>query len=97
VDSQLKLHVVGLLATWRSVCILQMNRVNCGNNFDDDDSNINVIVLISFFINGHSLKIAMYPSLRTCTDRRHSVTDVQSCPMTVSNTCYATGLASGSE
>ena len=35
-----------LAATWCSVCIHQMNLVNSHNDFDHDDSTINIIMLI---------------------------------------------------
>ena len=39
--------VWGLAATRRSVCILQMNRVNSRNDFGHDDSTINTVVVIT--------------------------------------------------
>jgi len=34
----------GLAATWRSVYIHQMNRVNYRNDFGHDDSTVNIVV-----------------------------------------------------
>jgi len=47
VDSQPKSVglVWGLAATRRSVCIHQMNHVNCRNDFGHDDSTINTVVV----------------------------------------------------
>jgi len=42
--------VRGLAATWRSVCIHQMNRVKSRNDFGHDDSTINIIVVIIIII-----------------------------------------------
>ena len=42
--------VWGLAATWRSVCIHQMNRVNSRNDFGRDDSTINIVVVIIIII-----------------------------------------------
>ena len=42
--------VWGLAATWRSVCIHQMNRVNSRNDFGHDDSTINIVVVIIIII-----------------------------------------------
>jgi len=36
--------VCGLAATWRSVCIHQMNRVNSRSDHGHDDSTINIVV-----------------------------------------------------
>jgi len=36
----------GLAATWRSVYIHQMNRVNSRNDFGHDDSTINIVTAI---------------------------------------------------
>jgi len=38
--------VWGLAATWRSVYIHQMNRVNSRDDFGHDDSTINIVVAI---------------------------------------------------
>ena len=38
--------VWGLAATWRSVYIHQINRVNSRNDFGHDDSTINIVVAI---------------------------------------------------
>jgi len=40
----------GLAATRRSVCIHQMNRVNSRNDFGQDDSTINIVVVIIIII-----------------------------------------------
>jgi len=47
-DSQPKLIglVWGLAATWHSVSIHQMNRVNSCNDFGHDDRTINIVVVI---------------------------------------------------
>jgi len=52
VDSQPKSIglVWGLAATWRSVYIHQMNRVNSRNDFGHDDSTINVFMSIFIII-----------------------------------------------
>ena len=52
VDSQPKSFglVWGLAATWRSVCIHQMNRVNSRNDFGHNDSTINIVVVIIIII-----------------------------------------------
>ena len=42
--------VWGLAATWRSVCIHQMNRVNSRNDFGHDDSTINIVMAIIIII-----------------------------------------------
>ena len=39
-----------LAATWCSVCIHQMNLVNSRNDFDHDDSTINIVVVIIIII-----------------------------------------------
>jgi len=39
--------VWGLAAIQRSVCIQQMNRLNCRNDFSHDDSTIDTVVVIS--------------------------------------------------
>ena len=46
--------VWGLVATWRSVYIHQMNRVNSRNDFGHDNSTINIVVaiIIIIIING---------------------------------------------
>jgi len=51
-DSQPKLIglVWGLTATRRSVCIHQMNSVNCRNDFGHDDSTINIVMAIIIII-----------------------------------------------
>jgi len=43
--------VLGLAATRRLVCIHQMNRVNCHNNFGHDNSAITLSWLLLLFIN----------------------------------------------
>jgi len=47
-DSQPK--STGLAATWRSVYIHQMNRVNSRNDFVHDDSTINIVMAIVIII-----------------------------------------------
>jgi len=42
--------VRGLAATWRSVCIHQINRVNSRNDFGHDDSIINIVMAIIIII-----------------------------------------------
>ena len=42
--------VWGLAATWRSVCIHQMNRVNSCNDFGHDNSIVNIVVVIIIII-----------------------------------------------
>jgi len=42
--------VWGLAATQRSVCIHQMNRVNCRNDFGHDDSSINIVMAVIIII-----------------------------------------------
>ena len=42
--------VWGLAATRHSVCIRQMNRVNCRSDFGHDDSSINIFVVIIIII-----------------------------------------------
>ena len=42
--------VWGLAATRRSVCVRQMNRVNCRSDFGHDDSSINIFVVIIIII-----------------------------------------------
>ena len=42
--------VWGLAATWRSVYIHQMNRVNARNDFGYDDSTINIVMAIIIII-----------------------------------------------
>jgi len=42
--------VWGLAATRHSVCICQMNRVNCRSDFGHDDSSINIFVVIIIII-----------------------------------------------
>jgi len=42
--------VWGLAATRRSIYIHQMNRVNSRNDFDHDDSTINIVVVIIIII-----------------------------------------------
>ena len=51
-DSQPKSFglVWGLAATWHSVCIHQMNRVNSRNGFGHNDSTINIVVVIIIII-----------------------------------------------
>ena len=51
-DSQPKStgFVLGLAATWRSVYIHQMNRVNSGNDFGHHDSTINIVMAIIIII-----------------------------------------------
>jgi len=51
-DSQPKStgFVLGLAATWRSVYIHQMNRVNSRNDFGHDDSTINIVMAIIIII-----------------------------------------------
>jgi len=46
--------VWGLAATWRSVYIYQMNRVNSRNDFGHDDSTINIVMAIIIIINGNN-------------------------------------------
>jgi len=40
-----------MVATRRSVCIHQMNRVNSRNDFGHDDSTINIVMAIIIIIN----------------------------------------------
>jgi len=42
--------ICGLAATWRSVCIHQMNRVNSRNDFGHDDSTMNIVAVIIIII-----------------------------------------------
>ena len=42
--------VWGLAATWRLVYIHQMTRVNSRNDFDHDDSTINIIGMLTIII-----------------------------------------------
>ena len=48
--------VWGLAATWRSVYIHQMNRVNSLNDLGHDDSTINIVMVIIIIIDGVSVK-----------------------------------------
>jgi len=45
-----QLMVCGLAATWRSVYIHRMNRVNSQNDFGHHDSTINIVVVIIIII-----------------------------------------------
>jgi len=45
--------VWGLAATWRSVYIHQMNRLNSRNDFGHDDSTVKIVVVIIIIILNH--------------------------------------------
>jgi len=54
----------GLAATWRSVCIHQMNWVNFCNGFDHDDTAINISVCIITGSIARSANLPVFSLLR---------------------------------
>jgi len=57
--------VWGLAATWRSVYIHQMNRMNSGNDFGHDDSTIVMFIVIIIIIIIHSNTVYSFRWLLT--------------------------------
>jgi len=65
--------VWGLAATWRSVYIHQMNRVNSRNDFGHDDSTVNIVMAIIIIIiiilgNAHTTKASYLKQLTYATE-----------------------------
>jgi len=68
--------VSGLAATWRSVCIQQMNQVNARSDFGHNDSTINIVVAIiiiiirvlCFHVESWNLELSQFFSLLSIRD-----------------------------
>jgi len=52
--------VWGLAATWRSVCIHQVNSVNSRSDFGHDDSTINIVMAITHTHKTHTRLTAFF-------------------------------------
>ena len=69
--------VRGLAATWRSVCIQQMNQVNARSDFGHNDGTINIVVAIiiiiiirvlCFHVESWNLELSQFFSLLSIRD-----------------------------